>query len=76
MLFVQIPAAACAPLEAHLHAHGILAQIGPTTRLVTHLDVSAADVETVLAACRSFFDGAGAGHRRDAAAASTAPRYA
>lgn len=57
MLFVKVPATACAALEAHLKAHDILAQIGPVSRLVTHLDVSAADIATVAAACRAFFAG-------------------
>ncbi len=55
MLFVKVPAAACAALEAHLKEHGILSQIGPVSRFVTHLDVSAADIATVVAACKAFF---------------------
>jgi threonine aldolase len=55
MLFVKVPAAACAALEAHFQAHGILSQIGPVSRFVTHLDVSAEDIATVVAACQAFF---------------------
>lgn len=55
MLFLKVPADACAALEAHLKQHGILTQIGPRSRFVTHLDVSADDIDTVVAACRSFF---------------------
>ncbi len=55
MLFVRVPAAACAALEAHLKAHGILTQIGPVSRFVTHLDVSADDIAAVVAACQAFF---------------------
>jgi len=55
MLFVKVPAAACAALEAHLKAHGVLSQIGPVSRFVTHLDVSAQDIAAVVAACTAFF---------------------
>ena len=75
MLFVQVPAAACAALEAHLKAHGILSQIGPVSRFVTHLDVSAADIATVVAACKAFFADPAAAHGNMDSAAGTA-RYA
>jgi threonine aldolase len=55
IFYVQIPEAACAPLRAALAEQGIRASIGPHTRLVTHLDVSAADVQTIIAAFKAFF---------------------
>lgn len=55
MVFVRFPQAHCQPLEQHLAARGILAQVGPDTRLVTHLDVSGADVDTFVAAVRDYF---------------------
>jgi hypothetical protein len=33
----------------------VLALVGPRTRLVTHLDVSAAGIDPAVAAFRSFF---------------------
>jgi threonine aldolase len=74
MLFVTVPAAACAPLEAHLQAHGILTQIGPVSRFVTHLDVSAADIAAVIAACKAFFASSAAASA--SASAAGAARYA
>lgn len=53
MVFVRVPAAQTAALQAHLRAHGVLALVGPRTRLVTHLDVDTAGVE---AAVRAFAD--------------------
>jgi threonine aldolase len=53
MVFVRVPAAQTAALQAHLRARGVLALVGPRTRLVTHLDVDAAGVE---AAVRAFAD--------------------
>jgi len=60
MVFLQIPQAHCAPLEAHLKERGILMQALYGTRLVTHLDVSAADIDTVAAAVKSYFANAAA----------------
>ena len=50
ILWVAIPAAAVDGLRTRLAAAGILASIGAQTRLVTHLDVSRADVEATIAA--------------------------
>ena len=50
ILYLDIAAADVAPLKAQLQASGIVATVAPRTRLVTHLDVSAADIDTVLAA--------------------------
>ncbi|HEX9390606.1 MAG TPA: low-specificity L-threonine aldolase [Usitatibacteraceae bacterium] len=56
ILFVDVPTAHCAALAQHLHQHDIHVLIGPKTRLVTHLDVSRAQIEQVAAAFRSFFE--------------------
>jgi threonine aldolase len=55
IFYVTIPGAACAPLREALARQGIRASIGPQTRLVTHLDVSRADVDKVVAAFKAFF---------------------
>jgi len=55
IFYVEIPEAACAPLREALASQGIRASIGPHTRLVTHLDVSKADVEKTIAAFKAFF---------------------
>jgi threonine aldolase len=55
IFYVEIPEAACAPLSEALSRQGIRASIGPHTRLVTHLDVTAADVKTTIAAFEAFF---------------------
>jgi len=55
IFYVDMPAAACAPLAQALARQRIRATIGPHTRLVTHLDVSAEDVQKVLQAFQTFF---------------------
>jgi len=55
MVFLRVPAERCAALQAHLREHGIVALVGPRTRLVTHLDVDAAGVDRTIAALRAFF---------------------
>ncbi|MFK3736658.1 low-specificity L-threonine aldolase [Massilia sp. TN1-12] len=55
IFYVEIPEAACAPLRDALARQGIRASIGPHTRLVTHLNVSSEDVQTVIAAFQAFF---------------------
>jgi threonine aldolase len=55
IFYVEIPEAACAPLREALARQGIRASIGPHTRLVTHLDVSGADVKKTVAAFEAFF---------------------
>jgi threonine aldolase len=55
MVFAQFPPAECAALEAWLKERGILTQILPTSRFVTHLDVSADDIDTVVAAVDAYF---------------------
>ena len=55
IVYVHVPPAQAAALEAHLAARGVIAQIRPRTRLVTHLDVSAAQIGDALAAFQEFF---------------------
>jgi threonine aldolase len=55
MVFVRVPADRTAALKAHLEQAGVLALIGPRTRLATHLDVSAEGVDRAVAAFRAFF---------------------
>jgi threonine aldolase len=55
MLFSSIAPELAAPLAAHLKQAGILILPNPALRLVTHLDVSKQDVDTVIAAFKSFF---------------------
>lgn len=50
MVFASFPPERCAALERDLAARGILAQILPSSRFVTHRDVDAAGIETVVAA--------------------------
>lgn len=55
IFYVEIPEAAVAALRDALAGQGIRASIGTHTRLVTHLDVSKADVEKTVAAFKAFF---------------------
>jgi threonine aldolase len=55
MVFARIPEADCAPLEEWLKEHGIVTHTRPTTRLVTHLDVSRDDVASVADAYAAYF---------------------
>ncbi|MDE1887545.1 MAG: low-specificity L-threonine aldolase, partial [Gammaproteobacteria bacterium] len=55
MVFAAIAPEQVAPLTAHLKKAGILILPNANLRLVTHLDVSAADVERVIAAFRGYF---------------------
>lgn len=56
LVFVEIPAADLDALREHLPTQGILAALGPKTRLATHLDVSREQVEAVLAAFQRFLE--------------------
>ena len=58
ILYADIAAAHCAPLEAYLNEHGIIARITPHMRLVTHLDVSRSDVLRTVDAFKAYFLGA------------------
>jgi threonine aldolase len=55
MVFAQFPQADCAPLEAWLKDRGILTQMLYASRFVTHLDVSAADIDTFVEAVKGYF---------------------
>ena len=55
MVFVRVPAARCAALQAHLASVGVLAAITPQSRFVLHRDVSAAGVERMTQAVKAFF---------------------
>ena len=55
MLFVRVPPAHCAPLQAALAERGVQAAVGPISRFVLHLDVSAAGVDHVIEAAKAYF---------------------
>jgi threonine aldolase len=57
MVFVNVPTAHVRALGAHIHTAGILAAIAPTTRLVTHLDVSRAQCMKFVEDVKHFFAG-------------------
>lgn len=48
IVFVHLPAGHVAAVAEALRAAGVLASIGPRTRLVTHLDISRTDIDAVL----------------------------
>ena len=56
MVFASIPPEQVEGLNAHLKQAGILILPSANLRLVTHLDVSAADVERVVTAFQGYFD--------------------
>lgn len=53
MVFVRVPEARCAGLQAALAETGVLAAIGPVSRFVLHRDVSEAGVERALRAIKA-----------------------
>jgi threonine aldolase len=55
IVYVEVPPADCAPLQAALEAAGVRAAIGPHSRLVTHLDVSRDDIAHVVATVQRYF---------------------
>jgi len=55
IFWLDVPAAACAPLREALVRANIRATVGPRMRLVTHLDVSAADVQRTIDVFSDFF---------------------
>ena len=55
MVFAGIAGAAVGPLTDFLKGRGIMVLGGENMRLVTHLDVSAEDIDTVITAFREFF---------------------
>jgi threonine aldolase len=54
VVFLDIPAEHVTALSAHLAQRGILASIGPRTRLVTHLDVSREKIEQTVQTFREY----------------------
>jgi threonine aldolase len=55
MVFVRIPDEKVPALAKHLEAQGIKALVSPHLRLVTHLDVDAADIDRLVSAFAGFF---------------------
>ncbi len=55
IFYIEVPPAACDALRAVLLRERIRATVGQHTRLVTHLDVSAADVERTISVFTAFF---------------------
>ncbi len=55
IFWMEVPAAACAPLRQALERAGIRATVGPKMRLVTHLDISNADVKRTVEVFTAFF---------------------
>lgn len=55
IFYVNVAPADCEALHAYLRTAGIVATVGPRTRFVTHLDVSRADVNRVIATFKAFF---------------------
>ncbi|MDH3671487.1 MAG: low-specificity L-threonine aldolase [Gammaproteobacteria bacterium] len=55
MVFVSMNQSHCDPLAKFLRQHGILIASGKTTRLVTHLDVTTDDVQSVVKGFKDFF---------------------
>jgi threonine aldolase len=56
IVYVDIPAQHVPPLAEHLASRGIRALVGAHMRIVTHLNVSRADIETAIAAFRDYPD--------------------
>lgn len=55
IFWMNVPAAACAPLGQALVRAGIRATVGPRMRLVTHLDVTDRDVKRTVEVFSAFF---------------------
>ena len=55
VVYVDLPAAACPSLEEALRRRGIVARVTSHMRILTHLDVSTADVDRTIAAFKEFF---------------------
>lgn len=59
MVFARIPADHCALLEAYLAEHGVLAEVEPEARFVTHLDVAPEDVDAFVGVVKRYFTSCG-----------------
>ncbi|WP_367618919.1 low-specificity L-threonine aldolase [Pelotalea chapellei] len=55
MVFAGFPEQHCAPLEAFLAGRGMVMQVSQSSRLVTHLDVSQADIDAFVTAIKLYF---------------------
>ena len=55
MVFIELDLDTARALQARLASQDIIISCGTRIRLVTHLDVSTADIETVIGAVRAFF---------------------
>jgi threonine aldolase len=57
MVFAEVAAAHCTPLADYAQAHGVMINrvYGGPMRLVTHLDVSQDDVDTVVKTVKAYF---------------------
>lgn len=55
MVFVQVPPEQLTAFKAHLASHRVQAIVSPRMRMVTHLDVGAAQIAEVVNAFESFF---------------------
>jgi threonine aldolase len=55
IVYVDMPAEACALLDDTLKRKGILARVTPHMRIVLHLDVSPADADKAIGAFRESF---------------------
>jgi len=59
IVFVDVAAADVQPLREHLERAGLIVTVGNRTRMVTHLDVSAADVGRTVDAFAAFYQARG-----------------
>jgi threonine aldolase len=57
MVIAHIPPDHCGGLADHLRSRGVLAAIGPRSRFVLHMDVSAEDVDRAVEAFKAYFAG-------------------
>jgi threonine aldolase len=54
VVYVDVPPTHAVGLREHLQVRGIIASVGPRTRLVTHLDVSRANMQTAVQAFADY----------------------
>ena len=59
MVFARIPADHCTLLEAYLAEHGVLAEVEPEARFVTHLDVAPEDIDAFVGVVKRYFASCG-----------------
>ena len=57
MVFVHMAPEHCKPLEAFAKSRGVIVALGPRARLVLHMDVSAAGVDSTVEAFKAYFAG-------------------